>query len=165
MSSVVPTPGGLVTWSVPPAASMRSLSPTSPAPRAGVSPADPVVADRQPHDRGGCVEFYVHDGGLRVLGGVGQRFGHRVVRRDLDRPGQPPPAAQIQLDRHRGPAAQRLERRLQPLLGQDRRVDPAGDFPHPVKHARQPPGDARQLAPELAELGGDRRLHRPHLQH
>jgi hypothetical protein len=32
MSSVVPPPAGLVTASVPPTASMRSLTPTSPDP-------------------------------------------------------------------------------------------------------------------------------------
>jgi pyruvate dehydrogenase (quinone) len=49
-------------------------------PLGGVGAADPVVADRQPQGRVGCVEFDVHGGGARVLGGVGQRFRYRVVR-------------------------------------------------------------------------------------
>jgi hypothetical protein len=43
-------------------------------PPGGVSAADPVVADRQPQGRVWCVEFDVHGGGVRVLGGVGQRL-------------------------------------------------------------------------------------------
>jgi len=73
ISSGVPLPAGLVTWSVPPSASMRSLSPTSPDPWPGSAP-DPVVADRQLQDRVVCVEFDVHDGCARVLGGVSQCF-------------------------------------------------------------------------------------------
>src|ERR1022692_2103928 len=43
-------------------------------PLGGIGSADSVVADRQPHDRVVCVEFDVHDGGARVLGGVSECF-------------------------------------------------------------------------------------------
>lgn len=73
MSSVVPPPAGLITSSVPPSASMRSLSRSVRTPRRGRLP-DPVVTDRQPHDRVRRVEFDVHDGCVSVLGRVGQRL-------------------------------------------------------------------------------------------
>ena len=113
MSSVVPPLAGLVTSNVPPSASMRSRSPVSPDP-GGVGAADPVVADRQPQGRVGCIEFDVHGGGARVLGGVGQRLRYRVVRRDLHMIRQPSSGAQVQLDWHGGPAGQRFERRCRP---------------------------------------------------
>jgi hypothetical protein len=47
------------------------------------------------------VELDGHDRRVRVLGGVGQRFGHHVVRRDLDRLGQPSLGVQVELDRYR----------------------------------------------------------------
>ena len=99
ISSVVPLPAGLVTCSVPPSASIRSLSPTSPDPWREVGSPDPVVADRQPQDRVVGVEFDVHHGCVRVLGGVGQRFGHHVVRRDLHWLWQPSLGVQVELDR------------------------------------------------------------------
>jgi hypothetical protein len=104
MSRVVPWSAGLVTSSVPPSASMRSLRPVNP---------DPVVADCHPHHGVVRVEFDVHDGGPRVLGRVGHRLGYRVIRRDPDLFGRPPPGAQIDLDRQRRLAAQRLECRSQ----------------------------------------------------
>ena len=51
-----------------------------------------------------------------MLGRVGQRLGYRVVRRDLDLFGQPPPGAQIEFDRQRRVAGQRLECRPRPPL-------------------------------------------------
>jgi hypothetical protein len=36
---------------------------------------------------------------VRMLGGVGQRLGHHVVRRDLDSPGEPSLDVHVQLDR------------------------------------------------------------------
>src|SRR5882724_10931066 len=43
-------------------------------PAAGVGSPDPVVADRQLQDRVMGVELDLHDGCVRVLGGVRQRF-------------------------------------------------------------------------------------------
>jgi hypothetical protein len=107
---------------------------------------DPVVADRQPQGRVGCVEFDVHDRGAGVLDGVGQRLRYRVVRRDLYLSWQPPSGAQVQLDRYSAPAGQRFERRCQALLGKDRGVDAAGDLPHPIMYVSDLLGDARQVA-------------------
>ena len=155
MSSVVPPLAGLVTSNVPPSASMRSRSPVSPDSPGGVGAADPVVADRQPQGRVGCIEFDVHGGGARVLGGVGQRLRYRVVRRDLHMIRQPSSGAQVQLDWHGGPAGQRFERWCQAPLGQDRGVDAVGDLPHLVKHAF-PPGSAMRasLPSSSASPGG-----------
>jgi hypothetical protein len=53
--------GGLVSWSVSPSASTRSLSPTRPEPSAeGCSP-DSIVADRHAQDRVACLERDLHD--------------------------------------------------------------------------------------------------------
>jgi hypothetical protein len=49
------------------------------------------------HDRVMSVELDVHDRRLRVLGCVGQRFGHHVVRRDPDWVWQPLLGVEIQL--------------------------------------------------------------------
>jgi hypothetical protein len=81
-----------------------------------------------------------------VLGRVGQRLGHRVVRRDLHMIHQPPSGAQVQLDWHGGPPRQRFERQCQAPLGKDRGVDAAGDLPHLVKYVGDLLGDTRQLA-------------------
>ncbi len=43
-------------------------------PPGGVCPADPVVADRHPHHLVVRIEFDVYDGGVRVLGRIGQRL-------------------------------------------------------------------------------------------
>jgi hypothetical protein len=66
ISSVVPLPAGLVTRSVPPSASIRSLIPTSPDPWLRSAPPIPSFADRQLQDRVVCIEFDVHDGCGRV---------------------------------------------------------------------------------------------------
>jgi hypothetical protein len=71
---VVPLPAGLVTWSVPPGASILSLRRTGPDPLAEVGSPDPVVADSQLQDLVVTVQLDVHDGCARVLGGVVQRF-------------------------------------------------------------------------------------------
>jgi hypothetical protein len=56
----------------------------------------------------------IGEGGVRMLGGVGQRLGHHVVGGDLDWFGQPPLGADIEADRDGGAAGQRLQRRAQP---------------------------------------------------
>jgi hypothetical protein len=66
----VPLPAGLLTWRVPPSASMRSLRLTSPRPLRRIGSPDPVIADRQPNDRVVCFEFDVHDGCVTVDRGM-----------------------------------------------------------------------------------------------
>jgi hypothetical protein len=69
--------------------------PDQPGSADGVGAADAVVADRQV--QGAVAPLHVDLGGRRlgVLGDVGQRFGHDVVRADLDRFGQPLRGAQV----------------------------------------------------------------------
>ena len=54
-----------------------------------VRPAAPVVADTDPQAAVTGSHLHLGGGGVRVLGGVGQRLGDRVVGCDLDRLGQP----------------------------------------------------------------------------
>ncbi|MDQ1386118.1 MAG: hypothetical protein QOG65_3497 [Actinomycetota bacterium] len=90
-------PTGLVTWSVPP--SLDSIAEPEQSRAPGVGSPDPVVADHQPNDRVPRVELDVHHGRVGMFGGVGHRFRHHVIRRDLDRLGQPPINVDIELDR------------------------------------------------------------------
>ena len=129
------------------------------------APPRAVVADTDPQHvaavaLGSGVDLDVDDGGVRVLGRVGQRLGHQVVGGHLDRLGQPPVDADGQLDRDGGAAGQGLERRAQPALGEDRRVDAAGQLAQLVQRAGQPGGQVAQLGGQLASLGRHRRLHR-----
>src|SRR6266702_3889359 len=87
-----------------------------------------------------------HNRGTRVPGRVGERFGADVIRRHLDRLRQPSHRGNIELDRDRGPAGQRPQGRAQAALGQDRRVDAAGDLPQVLLHLVQ-------LADDPADLG------------
>jgi hypothetical protein len=94
---------------------------------------DAVIAHRhvQLADSGSRLD--VHSGRLCVLGGVGKCLGHHVVRRDLDMLGQPGRDLQVELHRDDRPTGERLERRLQATLGQNRRVDTAGCFSQLLK--------------------------------
>ena len=70
-----------------------------------------VVADADVQDALAGGHLDIGDGGVRVLGGVGQCLGDRVVGGELDRLGQPILHLDIQADRDRGAAGQRLQRR------------------------------------------------------
>ena len=143
----VPVPRGLSRESRPPSASTRSLRPRSPVPPVRVGAAGAVVADRDAQDasgrrRGRRSTLTARRG---VLGGVGQRLGDDVVGGDLDLLGQPLLDAHVELDRDRRAAGERLERRAQPALGEDRRVDAAGDLAQLVQRAGRLGGQRVQL--------------------
>ena len=67
-------------------------------------------------------------GGVRVLGRVGQRLGDDVVRRGLDRLGQPVARARRRSHRQRRASGQRLDRRLETAIAEHRRMDAAGEL-------------------------------------
>ncbi|MEV4602127.1 hypothetical protein AB0K15_32630 [Amycolatopsis sp. NPDC049253] len=88
----------------------------------------------------------------RVLGHVGQRLGDAVVG-GLDRLGQAPVDLHGQLDRDRGAAGESLERRAQAALGEDRRVDAAGEVAQLVQCSDGFGRESLQLFPQSAGLG------------
>ena len=92
----------------------------------GVGAADAVVGDLdgQPAVRARDVDR--RPGGVGVLGDVGERFGGDEVGRRLDGAGRRS-VADGQLDRHRRAPRERGERGGESFLGEDRRVDAAGE--------------------------------------
>src|SRR6476659_4887786 len=108
---VVPWPGGLRTEIVPPSASTRSLRPMMPRAAAGVGAADAIVADREGEGAVAAVDHHGNDRRLRVLGGVGERFGGDVIGGRLNSFRGPRAEIQVEFDRHRGAPGERLERR------------------------------------------------------
>ena len=95
---------------------------------------------------------------------VGQRLGDHVVGGDLDRLGQPPRHLHVEADGDGGAAGQRPERRAQPALGEDRRVDAAGDLAQLLQHVVHLGDRALQPLGQLAGSGRRRRLRLPQLQ-
>jgi hypothetical protein len=91
-----------------------------------VGAAEPVVADAHAQGVLVCGDLNVDGGGVRVLGGIGQRLRDHVVGGDLGLFGQPSCHLNIQVDRDGGAARQRAKRRPQPALGQDGRVQATG---------------------------------------
>jgi hypothetical protein len=93
ISSVVPWPAGLVTWSVPPSASIRSLSPSSPDPgrdrlRRSRRRGSPAARSRCAY-RARCSRW-THARAWR-------RWSNHVVGRDLDWLRQASLGVQVQL--------------------------------------------------------------------
>ena len=90
-----------------------------------VGAADAVVADL---DGDAAVQAPDGDRGvrrLRVLGDVGQRLGDHEVGRALDRSREPLVALARRASRAAARASERLERGLEPAVGEHRRVDAA----------------------------------------
>ena len=151
--SVVPSPGGLVTDNAPPRACTRSTRPNQAGAAVGIRAAGAVVAhtDVQP----AADDAYLDDdGGAGVLDGVGERLGHHVIRRDLDRLGQAGDHLGVQFDRDHGSAGERHEGRRQAALGQDRRVDAPGQLPQLVQRGDQPVDGLVQLGVQVRRPGG-----------
>src|SRR6266545_5408145 len=156
--SVVPPACGLRSEIVPPIASARSFRPSSPDPCAGVGTTDAVVADGHAKHTVRRLDSHVHDRRTRVLRRIRERLRDDVVRRHLDGLRQPHLGLQGELDRDRRAARERLERRPEPALGEDRRMDPESHLTELVEHAVQSLHDVRQLGPVLAKLWRHRRL-------
>jgi hypothetical protein len=118
----------------------------------GLAPGGLVVVQARPHRRGG---------GVGVLGEVGQRLADHEVRRCLDRPWQPPGRDLDQRDRHRGAGGERGERRAEAFVGQDRRVDPAGQLAQLADRQAQLLRRAAQRLHQTGVRGGAERCELP----
>ena len=132
----------------------------------GVGAAAAVVADLQHQDAAAGPGGHAGAGRPAVLGDVGERLGRREVGRVLDLARQPP--GQGGVDRHgdRCLVGELAERRRQPEVGQDLRLDAVDQLPqlghqllgllvrggHGLRGGR--PG--RQVEPGQAELHGER---------
>ena len=127
----VPRPSGLSSERVPSSAATRSARPRRPEPRCRVGAADAVVGDVR-GSPARCSGWTVTGGmrRLRVLRRVGERLRHDEVRGALDRwlAGSRSEPWRSDRDRHRRAGHERLQRRLEALLGQHRRVDAAGQL-------------------------------------
>src|SRR5580704_7540201 len=100
----------------------------------------------------------------RVPGHVGERLRDDVIRRHLDGLREPPYRGNVKLDRDRGPAGERPQRRAKPALGQDRRVDAAGNLTQILHHLVQLIGDLVELCLQLGQLGRHHALGQAKLQ-
>jgi len=89
-----------------------------------VGSSDTVVANQQVQVFAVGVGSHGKLGGLRVFGGVGERFGHHVIRGDFHHLGQSSRHRHVNGDRYRRASSQRLQRRTQSTLRQDHRVHP-----------------------------------------
>ena len=110
----------------PSIASTRSRRPASPGPCAGVGAALAVVGDldgdvvappARTRDR--------RAGAAGVLRDVGERLRGHEVERGLVRRRQLEVVLDVELDGHRRAVGERLQRRLQAAVGEDRRMDAA----------------------------------------
>jgi len=92
--------------------------------------------------------------------GVARRLG-ATIEGEFDLFGQRAVDGDLECDRDRRSAGQRLERRAQPAIGQNPRMDAAGDFEQILHHSGQSVHDAVQLLNQLRDLGWSRRLDCP----
>jgi hypothetical protein len=131
--------------------------PAQPAAGAGVGAADPVVAHLDPQSAARAPESHADRRGLGMPGGVGQGLRDEVVGGGLDSLWEAL-AQRLELDRHGRSRGERLERRSQPALAQDRGVDAAGQLAQLVQRETK-------LLPRRCEqlLGGRRVLVEPRL--
>ena len=143
-------PDGLSRCIVPPIASTRSLSPSKPRARGRVGSPDAVVANVDAKRAFACGHRDLHDRGAGVLGRVRERLRDDVVGRHLDRLRQAAVGATSSSTRNRRAARERLQRRLEPALGEDRRMDPERDLAEVVERVREPVDDVGQLARDAA---------------
>jgi hypothetical protein len=107
---------------------------------AEVGAAAAVVADAQVQDAVTFGHLDIGAGGAGVLGGVGECLGDGVVGGGLDRFGQPPVDLDVELDRDGGSAGQCFECGGQAAVGQDGRVQAAGNLAQVFQYAVQPRG-------------------------
>ena len=129
--TVVPRPNSDSTVTVPPTASSRSRMLTSPAPapeRQGLPRIEtgPVVRDGEPASALVLAKPHGHAPRARVLGGVLDRLHAAEVQRRLDRRREPYRSNRVDGDRDRTGGDREPQSRHQTFVGQQPRVDPAG---------------------------------------
>jgi len=88
-----------------------------------------------------------------VLDGVRDRLRADVVGRRLERGRQAPRQDQVELDRQRGARRAGPDRRGQPLTGQERRIEPAGELPEVGDGALEIRECVRRTRPERRVVG------------
>jgi hypothetical protein len=121
---------------------------------AGVGAPDAVVADREGEAAVAAVDPDVDDRGPRVLGGLGECLGSDVVGGRLEVLPGSGAQVQLELDRDGGATGPRLEGWAESGLGQDGRVDAAGDFPQLIQSGTETVGQERQLPLDVARGPG-----------
>ena len=160
--TVVPAPSGLSMESEPSSAATRSARPRSPVPRRGVGSAHAVVA--HDHRESAVVVAHPNDcrGRGRVLRHVGQSLRDDVVAGRLDRRRQPLRGC-VELDRERGPADERLERRAEAAIGEHGRMDPACQLAELLQRMGELLARAREHLGRLVRVAAQLRLDQPKL--
>jgi hypothetical protein len=63
-----------------------------------------------------------------MLAALARAFGRDEVRRHLDRLREPHVVRDVEVDRNRGTVGERLQRRAETALREDRRMDPTRDL-------------------------------------
>jgi len=124
-----------------------------------VGAADTVVTYAHPERTAGGLRAHLDNRGARVLRRVGEHFRDDVVDAGFDWLGKPAIDPHVQFHRDGGAPPERAQRRAQPCLGQDRRVDATRDLPQVIDHAHELRGRVRHLGTQLATLGGRLRCH------
>ena len=108
--------------------------------------ADPVIHDGEPQRATRLLEVDRHVRGVRILGHVLHRFQAGEVHGRLDLLGASPDPVSMDVDRYHRLAGLGLQRRREPLVGQQRRIDP--------------PGQVAQVLERVVGLGLDVGQHR-----
>ena len=148
---VVPAPSGLTTDERP-TQGLDAVDETTEPGRLVLAldagAADAVVANRHRERRAVVHHTQPRLRRTRVLDGVRDRLRADVVRRRLERGRQPPRQDQVELDRQRGARRAGPNRRGQPLAGEKRRIEPAGELPEIGDGALEVREGVRRTRPE-----------------
>ena len=150
---VVPDPGVESTRKVPPTAASRSAMPCRPVPWVAFavskpSPSSVTVNSRWPS---GQDRATVAREARAYFGDVLQGLQDAEVRGGLGLPRVAPDAVGLDLDGKRSLARLRVQGGAEPLVGQQRRVDPAGQGAQVIEGGVQP---GPELAGDLPDLTG-----------